>query len=208
MIIYKTINLINNKSYIGKDHKNNPAYLGSGKLLKRAIKKYGKDNFKKEILEYCIDNDHLNECEIFWINKLDAVNSDNYYNIASGGNGGKLGNVVNEKRKASLIGHILSEETKQKIKEKAIGRKASAETKKKMSNSAKLRDLSYLHNMHKGSGNPRAFPIYQYSLDMILIKKWDYCKLAIESLGLNYTAISECLSGKQKTAGGFVWKKN
>ena len=41
MIVYKTTNLINGKIYIGKDMKNNPNYLGSGTILRRAIKKYG-----------------------------------------------------------------------------------------------------------------------------------------------------------------------
>ena len=41
MIIYKTTNLINGKFYIGKDSKNDPNYLGSGKILKKAFKKYG-----------------------------------------------------------------------------------------------------------------------------------------------------------------------
>ncbi len=42
MIIYITTNLLNGKKYIGKDEKNNPSYLGSGKLLKLAINKHGK----------------------------------------------------------------------------------------------------------------------------------------------------------------------
>ena len=51
MIIYKTTNLVNGKIYIGKDKNNNPSYLGSGKILKLAIKKYGKENFTKETIE-------------------------------------------------------------------------------------------------------------------------------------------------------------
>lgn len=46
MIIYKTTNLINNKIYIGQDKNNNPKYLGSGDLLKKAIKKYEKGKNK------------------------------------------------------------------------------------------------------------------------------------------------------------------
>ena len=49
MIVYLITNLINGKRYIGMDSKNNPQYLGSGTLILKAIKKYGKENFKKEI---------------------------------------------------------------------------------------------------------------------------------------------------------------
>jgi len=86
MIIYKTVNLVNNKIYVGKDQNNDPKYLGSGTLIRRAIKKYGKDKFKKEILEHCTCLDDLNDREIYWINKLDAIT--NGYNIAVGGSGG------------------------------------------------------------------------------------------------------------------------
>lgn len=65
-IVYKTTNLINNKIYIGVDSNNDSRYLGSGKLLRKAIFKYGK---------YLID-------------QLDAINSKNYYNIKPGGKGG------------------------------------------------------------------------------------------------------------------------
>lgn len=83
MIIYKTVNLINGNFYIGQDSKNDNGYIGSGKLLKRAIQKYGYNNFQKEILEYCETKETLNEREIFWIEKLKPI-----YNIAKGGSGG------------------------------------------------------------------------------------------------------------------------
>ena len=83
MIIYKTTNIINGNFYIGQDSKNNPKYLGSGKLLNRAIEKYGRSSFEKVILETCYTKQELNEREIFWINELKPV-----YNIAKGGNGG------------------------------------------------------------------------------------------------------------------------
>ena len=86
MIIYKTTNLINNKFYIGKDAKNKKSYLGSGKVLKQAIQKYGKENFKKEILEYCTDLEHLDEREIYWIDKYNALEEG--YNLTEGGTGG------------------------------------------------------------------------------------------------------------------------
>ena len=81
MIIYKTTNLVNGKIYIGQDKNNNPNYYGSGKLLKLAIKKYGKKNFKKEILEECTSIDELNEREIYWIGFFKSNDRYTGYNI-------------------------------------------------------------------------------------------------------------------------------
>ncbi|MBC8428286.1 hypothetical protein H8D04_00240 [bacterium] len=61
MIIYKTTNNINGKYYIGKSKYDNPEYIGSGIILKKAITKYGLENFSKEILEYCKTIDELND---------------------------------------------------------------------------------------------------------------------------------------------------
>ena len=91
MIIYKTINKINGHYYIGKDQRNNPEYLGSGLLLKRAVEKYGRDNFIKEILEQCSDKDTLAEKEKYWISHYNAVQDPNSYNIHEGGRGGNTG---------------------------------------------------------------------------------------------------------------------
>jgi len=88
MVIYKTTNIVNGRFYIGQDAHNDPNYLGSGLLLKQAIKKYGINNFKKEILEHCLTKKELNEKEIFWINKLNAQERNKGYNITKGGNGG------------------------------------------------------------------------------------------------------------------------
>lgn len=52
-IIYQTVNLVNNKKYIGKQWNTlNKKYLGSGKALKLAIKKYGIENFRKDVNKY------------------------------------------------------------------------------------------------------------------------------------------------------------
>lgn len=89
MIVYKTTNLINGKFYIGQHKHENDNYLGSGLILKQAINKYGRKNFKREILESGITSQKvLDEREIFWIDHFDAVNSPNAYNIATGGLGG------------------------------------------------------------------------------------------------------------------------
>lgn len=96
MVIYKTTNIINGKFYIGKDVNDSDYYLGSGILLKRAIKKYGKENFRKEILEHCESLDNLDERERFWIKELNSVELG--YNLTFGGTGGDtFTNNVNKK---------------------------------------------------------------------------------------------------------------
>lgn len=122
MVIYKTINKVNNKIYIGKDLHNNSKYLGSGKLLKLAIKKYGKENFEKTLLEKCNSEKELCEKEIYWINKLDSTNRKIGYNITFGGTGGDT--FTNNPNKQSTI---------EKLRIKASGKKHSIETKNKIS---------------------------------------------------------------------------
>lgn len=120
MIIYKTTNLINKKIYIGKDKYNNPKYLGSGKILNQAIKKYGKENFIKEIVEYCDSQDELNIKEKFWIAKLNSRNSKIGYNIAEGGSGG---DTISTNPRNYIIRKIHSEKMKSAKFNKKIGTK-------------------------------------------------------------------------------------
>lgn len=90
--IYITTNLINGKKYIGQHLKSTTKkydyYLGSGILLKQAIQKYGKENFKKEILCLCETQEEANEKEKEYILQYNAVEGSNFYNIASGGQDG------------------------------------------------------------------------------------------------------------------------
>jgi hypothetical protein len=94
MIIYKVINKINGKWYIGKDASNRPHYYGSGIAINNAINKYGKENFEKIILETCLDKDHLIQREKAWILESGAVNDPMSYNLASGGEGGDLSRYI------------------------------------------------------------------------------------------------------------------
>ena len=125
MIIYKITNLINNKFYVGQDIKNNPKYFGSGKLINSAIRKYGKENFKKEILEYCIDEKHMDEREIFWIKELNATDRKIAYNICEGGRTFRTMKGENN----AIFGKHHSEETKKIIREKRKLQKMSQEQK-------------------------------------------------------------------------------
>lgn len=127
--IYITTNIINGKKYIGQkifDNKFNN-YLGSGKLLKQAIKKYGKKNFYREIIAITYNKNELNELEIEYICLHNAVNSKDYYNISHGGDSPMAGLYWSEEQKQGLSeamkGHEVSEETKAKISESLKGEK-------------------------------------------------------------------------------------
>jgi hypothetical protein len=88
--IYKITNLLNNKIYIGKRGHLNPYkddYMGSGVLIKNAIKKYGIQNFKKEILHIVDSEKKINELEKQIVNE-EFVNRKDTYNIRYGGDGG------------------------------------------------------------------------------------------------------------------------
>mgnify|MGYP001145122316 CR=1 FL=1 len=129
MFIYKTTNLINGKIYIGQKFTltNYNTYLGSGELLKKAIKKYGKENFKREIIEDNITNkETLNEREIWWINYYDSTNLEIGYNLAKGGRG-TMGfhqpESVKKLFREMYLGTTIPEETKKAISLTEQGRK-------------------------------------------------------------------------------------
>lgn len=88
--IYETTNLVNNKKYIGKrqSSKFQRFYFGSGINLRKAIKKYGKENFSVNIIAWCYTKEELIQREIEEIKNRNAYESEKYYNIARGGEGG------------------------------------------------------------------------------------------------------------------------
>lgn len=100
--IYETTNLINGMKYRGmhKTKNINDNYLGSGVIVRKSIKKYGKENFKREILEFCDSYDDLIELEKKYVNNEWVKNRDNY-NAKTGGQSSG----------------ILSSESKNKISE-------------------------------------------------------------------------------------------
>ena len=88
--IYKTTNLVNQHIYIGQ-HKGifDSTYLGSGKYLLRAVKKYGKNNFKINLIAIANSKDELDELEIKFIAIYkNANNKNSIYNITKGGESG------------------------------------------------------------------------------------------------------------------------
>lgn len=109
-IVYITTNLLNGKKYLGKCSHKKPHYLGSGIALKSAIEKYGKQNFKRDILYEVNTLDEAAELEKKLSLEWNVVDDSSWYNLKVGGDGG------------SVRGKIKSEETKKKISENRKGK--------------------------------------------------------------------------------------
>lgn len=138
-IIYKTTCLINGKIYIGQSKHNHNYYLGSGKIILQAISKYGKHNFKKEILEEC-SHEELDILEMKYISEYNSTDKNIGYNIEKGG----FGNTEkqNERISESSKNKIISSDQRNKIRFSKLGKKMSPEALKNMS-------LSHIGNKNR-----------------------------------------------------------
>ena len=144
--IYEITNLINGKTYIGqrrcpkdKTPETDVRYMGSGLLIKRAIKKDGVENFIKRILLSNIETiEETNKWEKYYIKKYKEMGKAEY-NISDGGQA-PCGEESVKRLSESLKGHKVSDKTKEKMSKRKKGlpspnkgKRMSDETKKKLS---------------------------------------------------------------------------
>jgi len=140
--IYKTTNILNGRYYYGLHSTDNleDGYLGSGTYLKRSLNKYGKENFNKEILEFCSSREELKSREKDIVN-LQEIAKKECMNLHTGGAMGfQTTHSIETKLKMSKwhTGKILSEETRQKISKAQKGKYVDETIRKKISKSLKL----------------------------------------------------------------------
>lgn len=152
--IYLIVNNVNGKTYVGKrkfKYKSSTfskdGYMGSGKYLKAAQKKYGIENFEKFLITYTSSEEDACEKEQFWITEYRRRGKAEY-NISKGGDGGDIRkgykNSPETRKKLSESwkkrkenGWTFSDEALKKMANAKRGKKLSEETKRKMSEARK-----------------------------------------------------------------------
>jgi group I intron endonuclease len=124
-VVYKTTNSFNGKIYIGAHSTNNlsDGSLGSGKILIDAVKKYGKETFLVEIIEFFNTRKEAFEYEKILVDDI-FVSNDNTYNICTGGLGcSEKSEEFKKQVSDKLKGRVFSEEHCRKISLAQIGEK-------------------------------------------------------------------------------------
>lgn len=197
--IYITTCNVNNKKYLGqrKYSRGWEGYLGSGVAFENAVKKYGKENFKREIICEADSPEELNRLEYELSVKYDVVNSDDWYNLCYGG--------------CSTNGYKFSEETKKIMSQKKKGlydgcnnpmygvhRKLTEEHKQKISEHAKDQwgEKNFMYGKTYGQ-NPRARKVVCIENGVV----YDSAKRAAHELNVNYTNLVGVLKGRRKKVG-------
>lgn len=216
--IYKITNLITGKVYIGQSRdikarweKHKSVYKNQENhryKLYRAMNKYGLQNFLFEVIQEC-KIDQLNEKEQYWIQFYDSYN--NGYNMTLGGDG-FVG--ANDKIVLQYNSHGKF------LREFSSAHEAERETNILFTNICRVCRGERPHAggfIWRYKNNPlpvkdlgnilvRGKRILQYDLNMNFIQSYPSRTKAAEAIGISKTAIGNACSGKQKTAGGFLWK--
>ena len=240
--IYLITNKIDGKKYVGQTlvndvHKRWKQHFQNNSnciYLKNALEKYGKDNFKFQIICICFDND-CNNYEISYIRKYNTL-APSGYNLREGGKNGRQHPDSNEKRRIAATGKKYSRETIEKSKNNRIpltginnhnfGKKMSDEQKIKISNTmkekyknknkdkdkdkdinkdkVKLTDKQY--NALKIAHQKLKKKVAQYSLKNELIAIFESVSEAARSTNNLHQSISKCCTGAYKQSKGFIWK--
>ena len=126
-LIYKIVNLSNNKIYIGKTtQKLNQRFnqhLNSNKdsRISRAIKKHGKENFIIIKICSCKNEEQLNKAEIYFINHYNSIDKNIGYNCSKGGDGFKMTDeqkLLFSKSQSGIGNNFYGKKHKQETKEK------------------------------------------------------------------------------------------
>lgn len=205
--------------YIGITSQNVKTRWGNGSNYKgntyftRAIKKYGWENFKHEIIATNLTELEAKNMEIESIKQYRSNERKYGFNISSGGESKK--------------GTTISEKQKEIIRKANIGRVFSKETRKKLSLASKKNwqnenFVEYMRAINSGPNNKMygvkltdeqkkkrgALQIDQYDMDGNFINSFISIHEASNQTGISRDCISKCCRNIFKQAGGYIWRYN
>lgn len=187
--IYLTENKIDGKKYIGM-HKSSTfdhTYYGTGKIIKQALKKYGKENFICTVLEWGKNKEDLQEKEKKWIEKYSAYNNPNFYNISIGGTGDfERSQETKNKLRSAFTGEnnpAKRPEVREKIRQSKLGDK----------NSAKREDVKLkISKGRKKWIEEHEEDIGQKVINLTTGETFNTVRIAAKALGVSVSAIQKC----------------
>lgn len=201
--------------YIGQSWKINKRWqqhkkYNTSQKLYESMEKYGPQQHVFEVVHELpsdVSQESLNEYEIFYWQKYSDLGLE-MLNLKLPGSRGK--HSEESKRKMSLRkkGKPVSEITLARLKVSFLGRKHSDETKSKMRASSRrtkhTEETKRIISVAKlGVPSKRRKIIIQYNLDHTPLKEYESITEATRISGVK--SINDCLSGRQKKAGGYIW---
>lgn len=185
-IIYCATNIANDKKYIGQTTKT--LEFRKAKHLNdrnrnyhfyNAIRLYGKDSFRWEVIDQSDSKTELNEKESYWIAFYETTDPQKGYNMTFGGEGGIPTEEVRKKISRAALGNTRN-----------LGRFPSVETKKRISES-RLEGKNPIARAVLCTETNEVFPTIT---------------LAAFSYNMFPQSVYQCCIGKHKTAGGYHWQ--
>jgi hypothetical protein len=111
--VYISTNIVNGMQYIGQTYyrkRMDPFYFGSGKAIKRALKKNGRESFVRETIFEAFTKEDLDWAERYFILDYNAVASRKFYNMTPGGRAslGFTGKRHSKERNAALSKNMVA----------------------------------------------------------------------------------------------------
>lgn len=174
---YKITNNINGHFYFGVHSTNNldDGYMGSGKRLHIAYKKYGIENFSKEILKFFDTAKEAYEYEAEVVNES-LVKDDTCYNIQQGGKSISLSGFITVKTKNSSEYFVIPVEEYCKHQNKYYtvwnGRHHSTESRQKISKSMTKENTKSMRRWMNKDGCVKY--VLKTKIDEYLINGWNF----------------------------------
>ena len=192
--------------YIGRDRNNHHRYFGSGTEIKELIKKEGRDNLRKSILEECYDLKTLDQREEYWLEYYDAENNPMFMNRTNKAYGcsrqTELGKqrIRENKTPAPWTKEMREKASKQRLGKPRLVNKVRSDKGIPFSDARKLA----LSNGQIGVKRPGSWKrVGMYDLEGKLIKVFDSAEQAKKETKIPF---QNAITGITKTSGGYVWR--